>query len=127
MMSNRMKLVVSVAAIVGMQGFSAAAQAETLGGKLVELSSVDSTVTVQLEGAPPGKLFTTYKVAKDARWHICLEDSCVIRKGAEGFKTVNEYAEYGAYGIPHKTYDMTLKVKDKVATELEVQIVPKVH
>lgn len=127
MISNRMKLAISVVAIVGMQVFSVAAQAETLGGKLVELSSVDSTVTVQLDGAPQEKLFTTYKVANDARWHICLTDTCVIKKGVEGFRTVNEYAEYGAYGIPHKTYDVTLKVKDKVATELEVQIVPKVH
>ena len=81
MISNRMKLAISVAAIVGMQVFSVAAQAETLGGKLVELSSVDSTVTVQLEGAPPEKLFTTYKVANDARWHICLKDTCIIKKG----------------------------------------------
>lgn len=48
------------------------------------------------------------------------------RRCAAGFRTVNEYAEYGAYGMPHKTYDVTLNVKDKVATELEVQIVSKV-
>lgn len=127
MRSNWMKMALLGAVITGMPIFSAAAQAEKLNGKHVELSSVDNSVTVQLEGAPPEKMFATYKVAEDARWHVCLEDTCVIRKGVEGFKTVNEYAEYGAYGIPHKTYDVTLNVKDKVATELEVQIVPKVH
>lgn len=127
MRSNWMKMALLGAVITGMPIFSAAAQAEKLNGKLVELSSVDNSVTVQMEGAPPEKMFATYKVAEDARWHVCLEDTCVIRKGVEGFKTVNEYAEYGAYGIPHKTYDVTLNVKDKVATELEVQIVPKVH
>ena len=127
MRSNWVKMALLGAVITGMPIFSAAAQAEKLNGKLVELSSVDNSVTVQLEGALPEKMFATYKVAGDARWHICLEDTCVIRKGIEGFKTVNEYAEYGAYGIPHKTYDVTLNVKDKVATELEVQIVPKVH
>ena len=127
MRSNWMKMALLGSVITGMPIFSAAAQAEKLNGKLVELSSVDNSVTVQLEGALPEKMFATYKVAGDARWHICLEDTCVIRKGIEGFKTVNEYAEYGAYGIPHKTYDVTLNVKDKVATELEVQIVPKVH
>lgn len=127
MRSNWMKLAISVAAIVAMQVFSVAARADALTGKLVDLSSVDSTVTVQLEGAPVEKRFVTYKVAEGARWHICLEDSCVIKKGVDGFKTVNEYAEFGAYGIPRRTYDVTLNVKDKVATELEVQIVPKVH
>lgn len=127
MRPNWMKLALLVAVITGIPIFSAATQAETLNGKLVELSSVDSTVTIQLEGAPPEKMFATYKVAGDARWHVCLQETCVIRKGAEGFRTVNEYAEYGAYGIPHKTYDVTLNVKDKVATELEVQIVSKVH
>ena len=127
MKSDWMKMALLGAVIAGMPVFSVAAQAETLNGKLVELSSVDNSVTVQLEGAPPEMMFATYKVAGDARWHICLQDTCIIRKGVEGFKTVNEYAEYGAYGIPHKTYDVTLNVKDKVATELEVQIVSKVH
>lgn len=127
MISNGMKMALLVAVITGLPVFTATAQAETVHGKLIELSSVDSSVTVQLKGAPPEKSFATYKVAGNARWHVCLNDTCVIRKGVEGFKTVNEYAEFGAYGIPHKTYDVTLNVKDSVATEVEVQLVPKVH
>jgi hypothetical protein len=127
MKSDWMKVALLGAVIAGTPFFSVAAQAETLNGKLIELSSVDSSVTVQLKGTSPEMMAATYKVAGDARWHICLKDTCVVRKGVEGFKTVNEYAEFGAYGIPHKTYDVMLNVKDKVATELEVQIVSKLH
>ena len=127
MRSNRMKINLLVAVIMGMQVFAAAARADVLKGKLVELSSVDNMIKIQLEGASPEKAFATYKVAKDARWHVCLEDTCVVRKGVEGFRTVNEYAEFGAYGIPRRSYDVTLNVTGDVATQLEVQIVAKVH
>lgn len=127
MQSNWKKPALVTVLVIFIQVFATAAEAETLKGKLVELSSVENSVTLQLEQAPPAKNLVSYKVAKDARWHICLQDSCIIKKGVEGFSAVNEYAEYGAYGIPHKSYDVTLNLKDNVATGLEVQIVPKVH
>lgn len=126
MRSNWKKAALSMI-IVGLQVFSATVQAETLKGKLVELSSVENRITLQLEGVAPEKSIVSYHVSGDARWHICLKDSCIVRKGIEGFSTVNEYAEYGAYGIPHRTYDVAVDLKGNVATALEVQIVPKVH
>lgn len=126
MRTKGMNTVVAMLVAIVLQAISVAAQAESLSGKLVELSSVENRVTLQLEGRAD-KDIVSYQVSGDARWHICLKDSCLIRKGVEGFKAVNEYAEYGAYGIPHKTYDVTVELKDNVATALEVQLVPKVH
>jgi len=121
------RLAFSAVMIIGAATFSAAALAEVLTGRLIELSSVDSSITVELEGASPEKRFATYKVGADARWHICLTDRCINQRGVEGFKTVNEYAGFEAYGIPHQSYGVTLNVKDKEVKELEVQIVPRVH
>lgn len=124
MRSNRMNSALSAIVVIGLHVFPAAAQAETLKGKLVELSSVDDRVTLRLEGADTR--VASAQVSDDARWHICLKESCVIRKGVEGFRTVNEYAQYGAYGISRQAYGVTLKIRNKVATALEVQLVPNV-
>lgn len=125
-MRNSWIKIALIAAALGLQVLPAAVQADVLKGKLVELSSVDSMIKIQPAGAPPEKA-ASYKVAGDARWHICLQDACLVRKGVEGFRTVNEYAEFGAYGIPLRSYDVTLDVTGGVAKALEVQIVTKVH
>lgn len=125
-MRNNWIRIALFAAVLGLQVLPAAARADVLKGKLVELSSVDNMIKIQPAGAPPEKA-AAYKVASDARWHICLQDACLVRKGVEGFRTINEYAEFGAYGIPLKSYDVTLDVAGDVAKALEVQIVTKVH
>ena len=127
MKNNCMKKALLGAAIAVLPFISIAAQAETVRGKLVDLSSVENSLTIDTGAAPDKKKLTTYKVAQDAHWRVCIKDACEDKKGVDGFKAVNEYAEFGAYGIPRKTYDVTLKLKDKMATELEVQIVPKAH
>lgn len=125
MQSTWTQTALALGLMTGLYAFPAAA--DTLSGQLVDLSSVESRVTLQLDAPQAAKNIVSYQVAKDARWHICLQDSCIIRQGVDGFRAVNEYAEYGAYGIPHATYAVTLNLKENVATGLEVQLVPKVH
>lgn len=79
------------------------------------------------EGAFAEKRTVTYKVADDARWHICLKEKCIDEKGVAGFRTVNEYAQFGDYGIPHKSYSILLDITGDTATALEVQIITKIH
>lgn len=112
---------------LSMAGFSTNADAKVVKGSLVELSSVDSWITLEVEAPSGGKQYVTYKVAKDARWHICLVKNCINKKGVEGFRTVNEYARYAEYGIPHRSYHVTVEAEGDTVNALEVQIIEKVH
>jgi len=107
----------------------ATAEEKAIKGRLVELNSSDNSVVVEMEGKKGAteKVYMKFKVAKDARWHICLEPQCVITKGTEGFRVVNEYAQFEAYGLPHKSYDITLTQSGQEVTTLDVEIVPGKH
>lgn len=117
-------LLTATAAIVFLAG---TAYAEVIKGRLVELSSVSKSITIAMEGGPHDKKIVNYKVDDNAMWHICLKEKCIKRKGIEGYRTVNEYAQFADYGIPHDTYGIKLDVAGDKATELEVQIIPNKH
>ena len=92
-------------------------------GRLVDVNSSKGTITVNMKG----KLMK-YKVADDAHWHICLKDSCAEVKGAEGFKIIDQYAQFEEYGLPLKSYAVAFyKEKGKPVSDLQVEIVPGKH
>lgn len=107
--------------------FSGPAYAKIVKGQLVEMSSVDKSITIQEVATFGDQRYVTYKVSDKAKWHICLKEKCITKIGVEGYRTVNEYAQYGAYGIPHKSYGVVLDVTGELVTGLEVQIITKIH
>lgn len=127
MESKLKRLVLSIFTVAIVFALSVDAYAGLKKGMLVELSSVSKSITIEIEGSFAEKRIVTYKVADDARWHICLKEKCIDKKGVDGFRAVNEFARFGDYGIPHKTYSILLDITGDTATALEVQIITKIH
>lgn len=125
-----MKLTISLSmiAIIVMFAISAVAQEKEIKGRLVDMNSTDSSITIEIKGKKDAeKRYVKYKLAKDVKWHICLEKECVYPKGVEGFRIVNEYAQFEAYGLPRKSYGITLNQTGNEVTSLQVEIVPGKH
>lgn len=116
---------IAIAVVIAASVF--AVETKEVVGQLVSLNSQDRSMTVEVETKGAVKEFINFKIASDARWHICLADRCVITKGVEGFRIVNEYANFEAYGIPHKSYRVTLTQTGDTVSSVDVEIVPGRH
>lgn len=115
-----------IAAVLNIAVSAYAAEKKEIKGQLVSLNSRDSSMTVEVE-AKGEKKYVDVKIASDANWHICLAERCAETKGVDGFKKVNEYAGFEAYGIPHKSYKVTLSQSGDVVTSVKVEIAPGKH
>lgn len=119
-------LVVALLAILVAASVHAAGKKE-ITGHLVSLNSRDNSMTVEVEEKGKGKMYLDVKIATDAKWHICLAEKCVETKGTDGYKKVNEYAGFEAYGIPHKSYKVSLEQAENEVTSVHVEVAPGKH
>ncbi|MBE9536444.1 MAG: hypothetical protein IMF07_04625 [Proteobacteria bacterium] len=104
--------------------FSADAYAEALGW-LIDISATDRKITI--DEVFPEKKHKTYIIADDAKWHICTEKACILKKGAAAYPAFKELAKKEAYGIPYSTFRVFLRFYGDKATALEIRIVELMH
>lgn len=125
----KLKLSLAIIAVLAMFAISATAQEMVTKGRLVDTDSGNSSITVELKDKKGAeKQYVKYKLAKDVKWHICLEKECVYPKGVEGFRIINDYAQFEAYGLPHKSYGVIIEEQEgNEVTSLQVEIVAGKH
>ncbi len=107
--------------------FSADAYAEVKVGWLIDISATDRKITIDEALGFPEKKYMTYIIADDAKWHICTEKICILKKGAAAYPAFKELAKKEAYGIPYSTFRVFLRFKGDKATSLEIEIKNKTH
>ena len=96
--------------------FSADAYAEEKYGWLIDISTTERKITI--DEIFPEKKRMSYIIADDAKWHICMEKACILKKGAAGYPIFKELAKE----IPHKTFQVFLHFDDDKTTALDIQI-----
>ena len=105
--------------------FSADAYAEEKAGWLIDFSATGDKITI--DEIFPEKKHMSYIIADDAKWHICLEKACILKKGAAAYPIFKELAKKEAYGVPYNTFQVYLRIDGDKATALDIQIVKKKH
>src|SRR3990172_5484255 len=125
----KLTMSLSIIAIIVMFAISAVAQEKEIKGRLVDMNSTDSSITIEIKDKKDAeKRYVKYKLAKNVKWHICLEKECVYPKGVEGFRIINDYAQFEAYGLPRKSYNVIIEEqKNNEVTSLQVEIVAGKH
>ena len=125
----KLKLCLAIIAVLAMFAISATAQEMVTKGRLIDMDSSGSTIIVETKAKKGDeKQYVKYKLAKDVKWHICLEKECVYPKGVEGFRIINDYAQFEAYGLPRKSYNVIIEEqKNNEVTSLQVEIVAGKH
>lgn len=122
------KKVVSLFSLIAAVMFAAstfAAEAGEIRGQLVSLDSQQSSITVKAEVlgiSGPEKKDLSFNLQSDAKWTVCLNGQCAEKTGIEGFRLVNEYATFEAYGISPKGCNVTLYQSGSSITGVRVNI-----
>src|SRR3990172_8409146 len=102
-----------------------ASEAKEIKGQFVSGDSRQSSVVVSVEVlglAGPEKKATSFNLASDVKWTVCLSGQCVEKTGIEGFRLVNEYAVYEAYGLTPKDKNVTLIQSGDVITGVKINL-----
>ena len=107
--------------------FSADAYAEVKGGWLIDISATDRKITIDEVLGFPGKKYVSYTITNDAKWHICTEKACILKKGSEGYIAFKEAVDAEAYGRPYRSFRVILDAKNGKTSALEIQITTKMH
>lgn len=100
-------------------------EAREIKGQFISGNSVQSNVIVNTEVlglAGPEKRATSFNLAKDVKWTICLSGQCSKKTGIEGYRMVNEYAAYEAYGLTPKDKNVTLIQSGDVITAVKITL-----
>lgn len=105
---------------------SAIAAEKEVMGMLLDINPGNHTITVGITDKGQEKRMK-YKVKSDAKWHICLKDKCEETTGDNGFRVVEEYAQFEAYGLPLKSYKVSFIPTGEEVSSLHVEIVPGKH
>lgn len=95
-------------------------------GTLVDYNSTDRRVLIETTKGDASQ-YWRFRVADDARWHICLKDKCLQTTGADGFQKLESYAEYEPYGLPSRGYNVVYDRKGETITRIDVEIAPGRH
>lgn len=123
-----MKKALSLLSLVAAMLFAAstfASEAREIKGQFVSGDSQQSSIVVSVEVlglAGPEKKAANFNLANDAKWTVCLNGQCAEKTGVEGFRLVNEYATFEAYGITPKGCNTTLHQSGDVITGIDVNI-----
>ena len=102
-----------------------ASEAKEIKGQFVSGDSRQSSVVVSVEVlglAGPEKKATSFNLASDVKWTVCLSGQCAEKTGIEGFRLVNEYAVYEAYGFTPKDKNVTLIQSGDVITGVKINL-----
>jgi len=102
-----------------------ASEAKEIKGQFVSGDSQQSSVVVSVEVlglAGPEKKATSFNLASDVKWTVCLSGQCAEKTGIEGFRLVNEYAVYEAYGLTPKDKNVTLIQSGDVITGVKINL-----
>ncbi|OGP65193.1 MAG: hypothetical protein A3K22_00155 [Deltaproteobacteria bacterium RBG_16_42_7] len=102
-----------------------ASEAKEIKGQFVSGDSRQSSVVVSVEVlglAGPEKKATSFNLASDVKWTVCLSGQCAEKTGIEGFRLVNEYAVYEAYGLTPKDKNVTLIQSGDVITGVKINL-----
>lgn len=115
----------SLAAVILFAASAFANEAKEIRGQFVSGNSQQSNVVVNVEVlglAGPEKKATSFNLASDVKWTVCLSGQCAEKTGIEGFRMVNEYAAYEAYGLTPKDKNVTLIQSGDVITGVKINL-----
>lgn len=119
------KTIVTLVAVMGFTAATFAADVKEIKGQLASLDSQKNSVTVQTEVlglSGPEKKDVSFNLLDNAKWTICLSGQCAEKTGVEGFRMVNEYATFEAYGINAKGCSVTLQQSGDAITGVRVNL-----
>lgn len=94
-------------------------------GQLVSLDSQKNSITLKAEVlglSGPEKRDINLSLTSDTTWTICLNGQCTEKSGIEGFRLVNEYATFEAYGLSAKGCNVILTQSGNEITSARVNI-----
>lgn len=115
----------SLAAVMLFAASAFANEAKEIRGQFISGNSQQNNVVVSVEVlglAGPEKKATSFNLAGDVKWTVCLSGQCAEKTGIEGYRLVNEYAAYEAYGLTPKGKNVTLIQSGDVITAVKISL-----
>lgn len=119
------KGLLSIAAVALLASSAFAIEAGEIRGQLVSLDSQQNSVTVKTEVlglSGPETKDVNFSVSRDVKWTVCLSGQCAEKAGIEGYRLVNEYASFEAYGITPKGSSVTLQKSGDAITSIRINL-----
>lgn len=119
------KIIVALVAVMGFAAATFAMEAGEIRGQLVSLDSRQNSITVKTEVlglSGPEMKDVNFSVSSNVKWTVCLSGQCAEKTGLEGFRLVNEYASFEAYGITPKGSSVTLQKSGDAISGIRVNL-----